>query len=92
MGPSFAGGRTFRAVRKSEIERYSAIYSGEPALRCVCVVGRGCWVWRNASWVDVAQPYELGEVIAFVSMLMNTYRDIAATRGNPRLGMLLMGM
>jgi hypothetical protein len=75
---------------KAEHERYAEMYTGEPPLRAICVVGRGCWIWRLGSWVSVAQPYELAEVVAFVSMLMNSYRDIAATRGAPRLGMFLM--
>ena len=74
----------------SESARYASMHAPDPALRLICVVGRGCWIWRNSTWQSVGQPYDLGEVVAFVSMLMNTYRDIAATRGNPRLGMFLM--
>jgi len=74
----------------TEIERYAAMQTTEPAIQLICVVGRGCWLWRQSSWVSVTQLYELGEVVSFVSMLMNTYRDIAMTRGNPRLRMLLM--
>jgi hypothetical protein len=74
----------------SDIDRYKSICKPDPSLRCLCVVGRGCWMFRDSSWIDVRQPYEFGEVIAFVSVLMNSYRRIAATRGEPRLGKFLM--
>lgn len=76
---------------KSEIERYDEIRGSEcdPALRAICVVGRGYWYWRENKWKTWEQTYEFEEVVGFIAGVMNTYREIAATRKEPRLGRYL---
>jgi uncharacterized protein DUF6602 len=75
----------------SETERYDKLRGqGEPALRLICVVGRGCWYWMHGGgWGKWPQTNELEEVVGFVALIMNSYREIAATRKWPRIGMYL---
>jgi len=75
----------------SEIERYDRLRGeGEPALRSICVVGRGQWYWmRSGGWAKWPQTGELAEVVGFVAGIMNSYREIAATRKWPRMGVYL---
>jgi len=76
----------------SEIERYDRLRGqGEPALRGICVVGRRCWLWQKSDgWAKWPQTGELEEVVGFVAGIMNGYREIAATRKWPRMGVYLV--
>ena len=76
----------------SEIERYDKVRGlGEPALRGICVVGRGLWLWQDSGgWVKWPQTGELEEVVGFVAGIMNGYREIAVTRRWPRMGVYLV--
>lgn len=75
----------------NDAERYVEIYKGEaPHLSAICVAGRGYWYEWNGVWVSVTNSLEGDDVLALVSGIMNTYRDIAATRRWPRLGNYLM--
>ena len=76
---------------KSEVERYNKIRgAGLPAIRRICVVNRGCWHWHIDQWKVYPQTYPLAEVVGFVAGIMNTYRKVAATRKEPRLGHYLI--
>jgi hypothetical protein len=75
---------------KSEVERYNEIRGAtDPALRVICVVGRGYWDWEGewGTFSDIAYP--CGEVVAFVSVILNSYKTISQSRGEPRLGFYL---
>jgi hypothetical protein len=69
---------------KSEIERYKEMDgSDEPALRLICVVGRGCWFWAEGKWNNWEFGGEYGEVVAFLVSIANTIQRVAATRTAP---------
>jgi hypothetical protein len=76
---------------KSEIERYDEIRGSEydPALRSICVVGRGYWYWDKNQWRTWERTYDFEEVVGFIAGVMNKYREVAATRGEPRFGVYL---
>jgi hypothetical protein len=75
---------------KNDAERYDQIRgSGDPAIRVICVVGRGYWYWSQSKWKTWQQTYELEEVVGFIAGVINTYRMIATTRKEPRLGRYL---
>ena len=75
---------------KNDIDRYDEIRgSGNPAIPAICVVGRGCWFWSGERWTTWKRTYEFEEVVGFIAGVMNTYRAIAATRKEPRLGRYL---
>jgi hypothetical protein len=75
----------------SEIERYdSQREGGEPHIRSICVVGRGYWYWFAGGWKTWPSGYTFSEVVSFIGGVMNTYREIAASRGEPRMGRLLI--
>ena len=75
---------------KTEIERVQEILEGasdDPPVQVICVVGRGCWSWRNTdqwhAWPRSESPEEL---VAFVAAIMNSYKQIALSRRAPRMG------
>ena len=75
---------------RNDAERYDDIRgSGDPAIRVICVVDRGYWYWFQNTWKTWEQTYEFEEVVGFIAGVMNTYRMIAATRKEPRLGRYL---
>lgn len=75
---------------KSEVERYDEIRGSEyPAIRAICVVGRGYWYWSEKRWKTWDRTYDFEEVVGLIAGVMNTYRMIAATRKEPRLGLYL---
>ena len=75
---------------KNDAERYDQIRGpGDPAIRVICVVGRGYWYWSQNKWKTWKRTYEFEEVVGFIAGVMNTYRMIATTRKEPRLGRYL---
>ncbi|MBI3822250.1 MAG: hypothetical protein HY289_06170 [Planctomycetes bacterium] len=75
----------------SEIERYDGLReAGEPAIRGICVAGRNYWFWSLDAWRTWPVDYEFAEVISFIGTILNTYREVAETRGQPRLGRYLI--
>lgn len=77
---------------KSEIERYDGLRGEEePPIRALCVVGRGYWFWRKGKWNHREMADPLGEVMGFLSLVMNTYQRVAESRGQPNLGWYLVG-
>jgi hypothetical protein len=76
---------------KSEIERYDEIRDSkyDPALRAICVVGRGYWYWHKDQWITWERTSEFEEIVGFITSIMNTYREVAATRKEPRLHVYL---
>jgi hypothetical protein len=78
---------------KSEIDRFKEIWGhsiGEPPIHAICVVGRGCWYWKNSEWNTFPRPHELAEVLAFVSWILNSYKPISDSRKAPRIGEYLI--
>jgi hypothetical protein len=81
---------------KTEIERFDEIWgrsSDQPPIQLICVIGRGCWTWKTpegtSEWYTWPRSYPLEEVIMFISVMMNSYKQLALSRGAPRLGLYL---
>ena len=77
---------------KTEVERYKEV-DGEqkPAIKVICVVGKGYWYWNNDEWVEWNIKYPLEEVLMFVTGVMNTYTRIIAAKGTVQIGSYLGG-
>jgi hypothetical protein len=91
----FAFDTDLTAQGKSELERYQGLLAEDdtfrseagPPLRLLCVLTRGCWVWRKiGGWISLQPSYPFEEVLHLVSIVMNTYRAVASssTRAAPR--------
>jgi len=78
------------AQGKEEVQRYDELRGQEePAIRAICVVGRGHWYWYKDAWRTWPRTYPFEEVVGFVATIMNMYRKVAATRLEPRMGKYL---
>jgi hypothetical protein len=88
----FAFGTDLTLEGKNEIDRYDEIRDLDyhPPLRAICVVGRGYWYWSGNKWKTWERTYDFEEVVGFIAGVMNTYRRVAATRKEPRLGRYLI--
>jgi hypothetical protein len=80
---------------KSELVRFKQSWphlTAEPPIKVICVVGRGCWYWKKTEWEWKLWPlrYQYNEVISFLATIMNSYKNIRKTRGEPRLGEYLL--
>jgi hypothetical protein len=76
---------------ENDIDRYNRIRGSDyPAIQAICVVGRGYWYWFHDRWETWRRTYEFEEVVGFIAGVINTYRRIAATRKEPRLGRYLV--
>jgi hypothetical protein len=79
---------------KTEVERFDQKRrhaANEPPIHLICVVGRGCWRWTLTSgWKPYANSYPLQDLVSFIAFIMNSYKEIALTRGAPRLGEYLL--
>ncbi|MGA3403549.1 MAG: DUF6602 domain-containing protein [Acetobacteraceae bacterium] len=67
---------------KSELERYGEI-SQSPSILGICVVERGFWFRDNGAWQEWKFQMPYGEVVAFVTAVVNTCQRIASTRFQP---------
>jgi hypothetical protein len=78
---------------RGEIDRYRDIENGDPPLKAICVVGRGCRLEEFREQGSPAPRYEFEEVVGYLSDVMKTYGRIALTRGFPPYsGTSLMSM
>jgi hypothetical protein len=82
---------------KTEIQRLDEIWgrsTEKPPIQMICVVGRGCWAWKDfgetPEWYTFPTSYPLEEVIFFISVMMNSYKQIALSRKAPRMGLYLL--
>lgn len=76
---------------KTELERYAEIdkdYMTNPAIRFICVIGRGYWHFddRSKEWICNPSTDEYDEVIEFLSLIVNCLPDMKIFRGRPHLG------
>jgi hypothetical protein len=58
----------------------------EPQLHAICVIGKGYWFLRHGTWESWKSQYEYHEVAAFLSGIMDNYKDVARSRRHPKLG------
>jgi hypothetical protein len=81
---------------KTETQRLQEVWGDafdEAPIQMVCVLGRGCWTWtKTTKWYAWPITYPLEEIIAFISVLMNSYKQVALSRRAPRLGMYLFSI
>jgi hypothetical protein len=80
---------------KTELERFTDLWHGAkgepPPIQMICVVGRGCWTWRTSdAWRAWPRSYPLAEVVVFISVIMNSYKQVALSRKAPRMGLYLL--
>lgn len=69
---------------KTELERYLELTGGaSPAIRGICVVGRGYWFWSETKWHEGTLDVECGDVVGLMSEIINIAQRIAATRHQP---------
>jgi len=66
-----------------EVERYKRVYSGQPALRAICVVDQGYWFWsERREWEEgyvSKQRFKFAEMLDFVSTIHATFERIKST-------------
>jgi hypothetical protein len=68
----------------SELDRYKKLHtSDEPAIRGLCVVGRGFWTFGGSRWHESQCSCSRGEVVGFVASLVNVCQRVARTRLQP---------
>jgi hypothetical protein len=71
---------------KSEVERYDEALGGAaPSILGICVVGRSFWFRDNGAWVERKFSIPHGEVVAFITTVVNICQRIASTRFQPDL-------
>jgi len=69
-----------------DLARYNQILKGNaPSILGICVVGRGFWFRHDSTWIqwDFKIPY--GEIVGFVTSVVNSTQRIASTRLQPDL-------
>jgi hypothetical protein len=75
---------------KREAERYREVYTASsetPYLAAICVAGREYSMQATGGqWSGGPDDDEFDGVLGFLSGVMNSYKDISLSRGNPRLG------
>ena len=97
----FAFGSDLSGDSKSELERYIEIdplAERDPSIRCICIVGKGCWFFRSdaineisvGKWLCWKPTSNHEEIIGFLSGVLNTIPDAIASRGRPRFGEYLL--
>jgi hypothetical protein len=71
---------------KSDVERYDEARAGKaPSILGICVVGRGFWFRDNEAWVKWKFSVPYGDVVGFITAVVNTRQRIASTRFQPDL-------
>ncbi|MFA1563236.1 MULTISPECIES: DUF6602 domain-containing protein [Aliivibrio] len=71
----------------TEAERYRNIYKDDIAhLRAICIVGREYWFDDSNFWRGFKTENLYDETLAFIGGISNTYRSVADSRGQPKLG------
>lgn len=71
---------------KEEIDRYREINPGpDPALRAICVSGRGYWYFKDGRWECHKADGQHDETCAFVVGLFDTFSVVGASRQQPNL-------
>lgn len=80
---------------KSELERYGELdseFKSNPAVRVICVVGRGYWYFseHQKAWIMCPPTEAYDEVVDFLAGTLNTIPDTVISRGRPRFGNYLM--
>lgn len=70
---------------KTEVERYLEIAGNEPpAIRGLCVVGRGYWFWDDArGWQNGTLSIQHGDIVGMMGDIINVAQRVAATRRQP---------
>jgi len=67
---------------------------GEPnaGLKAICVAGKGCWYRSGQDGKSKETLADEGhsEIMRFLSLILHGYKDIAASRRNPRLGLYMV--
>lgn len=72
---------------KSELDRYREVALDEqhPALRDLCVVGRGHWFWKTDQWYEQKPTPGYAEVLDLMASIIATHERVSASRTKPDL-------
>jgi hypothetical protein len=71
---------------KSEVERYDEALAGvAPSILGICAVGRSFWFRDKDTWIEWKFPTQYGEVVGFITTVVNICQRIASTRFQPDL-------
>ena len=69
----------------TELQRYEGILEqSSPALRAICVVGKGYWFFQSGKWHSILATDEYDEVIEFLGHIHGAYERVAKSRVIPR--------
>lgn len=69
---------------KSEIARYSELLNSQaPAIRGLCIVGRGFWFWADSRWHEWKLEEPDSELALFAAAIINTCQRVEGTRRQP---------
>ncbi|MGF6664990.1 hypothetical protein QF000_006658 [Paraburkholderia atlantica] len=81
----FAFSSDLSGAGKTEIQRYEEI-TGQtsPALRAICVVGKGYWFFQSGRWYSISATNEHDEVIEFLGHIHGIYERVVKSRVVPR--------
>lgn len=73
--------------QKDEIERYQGlIEAAEPAIRAICVVGRGYWYWTKVGgWQSIVPTASYSEVAGLIDGVVSVYERVLQSRARPLL-------
>jgi hypothetical protein len=79
-----AFGTDLSSQGKTEPERYTDLLGGqEPAIKGLCVAGRGFWFRTDGAWHEWRLPERGGELALLVAAILNTCQRVASTRRQP---------
>lgn len=77
-------------TQQDESIRYDKIRRNEkPAIRMICVANKGFWALNpndEKNWIKSKQKQKHDEIACFLSMIINSYKIIAKSKGNPFFG------
>lgn len=77
-------------TQQDESIRYDKIRKTEiAAIRMICVANKGFWALNpndEKNWIKSKQKQKHDEIACFLSMIINSYKIIAKSKGNPFFG------
>ncbi|GBH27895.1 hypothetical protein BvRS1_49440 [Burkholderia vietnamiensis] len=81
----FAFSSDLSGAGQTELQRYEKIVGRvPPALRAICVVGKGYWFFRDEKWHSHLATDDHDEVIQFLGHIHAGYERVAKSRVAPR--------
>ncbi len=85
----FAFGSDLEGDNKTELDRLldnDPDGGDNPAIRVLCVVGKGCWYYGSDGWKNFLATEDHDEVLNFLAGTSNTIPGFLAAKGQPQFG------